>query len=77
MYFLRLATSADVIYDVGISTSGEPAIVVLSVGVVVINSVVCILCTFSLVLLLMNVFLYLLARHPDDFYSIQRFLIVY
>ena len=38
-YSWRLATSADVIYDVGVSTSGEP---VLTVGVVVSNSVVCI-----------------------------------
>ena len=47
-YSLRLATSANVIYDVGVSTSGEPVLVVLTVGVVS-NSVVCI-GTFSLVL---------------------------
>jgi hypothetical protein len=41
-YSSRLATSANVIYDVGVSTSGEPVLVVLTVGVVVSNSVVCI-----------------------------------
>ena len=41
-YSLRLATLANVIYDVGVSTSGEPVLVVLTVDVVVNNSVVCI-----------------------------------
>ena len=41
-YSLCLATSANVIYDVGVSTSGESVLVVLTVGVVVSNSVVCI-----------------------------------
>jgi hypothetical protein len=49
-YSLRLATSANVIFDVGVSTSGEPVLVVFTVGVDVSNSVVCIWCTFSLVL---------------------------
>ena len=62
-YSLRLAMSANVIYDVDVSTSGEPVLVVLTVGVVVSNSVVCIWCSFSLVLLLINV--------------LRRFLIVY
>jgi hypothetical protein len=57
------STSANVIYDVGVSTSGESVLVVLTVGVVVSNSVVCIWCTFSLVLLLINV--------------LHRYLIVY
>jgi hypothetical protein len=62
-YSLRLATSANVIYDVGVSTSGKPMLVVFTVGVVVSNSVVCIWCSFSLVLLLINV--------------LHRYLIVY
>ena len=62
-YSLCLATSANVIYDVGVSTSGEPVLVVFTVGVVVSNSVVCIRCTFLLVLLLINV--------------LHRYLIVY
>ena len=41
-YSMRLATSANVIYDVDVNTSGEPVLVVLTVGVVVSNSVVCI-----------------------------------
>ena len=43
-YSLRLATSANAIYDVhvGVSTSGEPVLVVLTMGVVANNSVVCI-----------------------------------
>jgi hypothetical protein len=45
-YSLRLATSANVIYVVGANTSGEPVLVVLTVGVVISNSVVCIWCTF-------------------------------
>ena len=54
-YSSRLARLANVIYDVGVSTSGEPVLVVFTVDVVVNNSVVCIWCTFSLVLLLINV----------------------
>ena len=50
-YSLHLATSANVIYDVGVSTSGEPMLVVFTVGVVVSNSAVCIWCSFSLVLI--------------------------
>ena len=41
-YSLHLATSANAMYDVGVSTSGEPRLVVFTVGVVVSNSVVCI-----------------------------------
>jgi hypothetical protein len=54
-YSSRLATSANVVYDVGVSISGEPVLVVFTVGVAVSNSIVCIWCTFSLVLLLINV----------------------
>jgi hypothetical protein len=32
-YSLRLATSANVIYDVGVRTSGEPVLVVFTVGI--------------------------------------------
>ena len=35
MYFLLLATSADAMYDVGVSISREPALVVFTVGIVV------------------------------------------
>ena len=46
LFSLRLATLANIIYDVGVLTSGEPVLVVLTVGVVVVsNSVVCIWCT--------------------------------
>jgi hypothetical protein len=41
-YSLRLAISTNVVYDIGVSTSGEPVLVVLTVGVVISNSVVCI-----------------------------------
>jgi hypothetical protein len=66
-YSSRLATLANVIYDVGISSSGEPVLVVFTVDVVVNNSVVCIWCTFSLVLLLINVlYRYLIVYWQED-----------
>ena len=66
-YSSRLATLANVIYDVGVSTSGEPVLVVFTVDVVVNNSVVCIWCTFSLVLLLINVlYRYLIVYWQED-----------
>jgi hypothetical protein len=41
-YSLCLAISANVVYDIGVSTSGEPVLVVLTVDVAVSNSIVCI-----------------------------------
>ena len=41
-YTLRLAISANVVYDIGVSTFGEPVLVVFTVGVAVSNSIVCI-----------------------------------
>ena len=66
-YSLRLAISTNVVYDIGISTSGEPVLVVLTVGVAVSNSIVCIWCTLSLVLLLINVLHgYLIVYWQED-----------
>ena len=49
----RLAISASVIYEVGVSTSGEPALVVFTVGIVVaIMLFVFGVGTFSFVLLM-------------------------
>jgi hypothetical protein len=41
-YSFRLAISANVVYDIGVSTFGEPVLVVFTVGVAVSNSIVCI-----------------------------------
>ena len=54
----RLAVSASVIYEVGVSTSGEPALVVYC-GYCC-NYVVCVWCRYLFVCTV-NVFLYLLA----------------
>ena len=48
----RLAISVNVIFEVGVSTSGEPALVVFTVGIVAIMLFVFGVGTFSFVLLM-------------------------